>query len=189
MLVPQGLRHPLTLLQYVQNGPSWYCTLLSYLNQAARSQGANSSRLWLQQSSWSQSDFLLGRMWGLSSSSPYPLGHMSMWLFHQSIIHSYEMSRCPIFHKCSKWAIKSTGIKSFVINDTSAQGTRTEMMDTEKRELKRKVSINLKPKIVQPSGKWMGLFIREPDVNPPVQEVTSIKCLFLKFVEDTEEGA
>lgn len=52
-----------------------------------------------------------------------------------------------------------------------------------------KVSINLKPKIVQPSGKWMGLFIREPDVNPPVQAVTSIKCLLLKFVEDTEEGA
>lgn len=125
--------------------------------------------------------------YGLSSSSAYPqdLSGVFTWSLHPSIIHSYEMSRrastYPIFQKCSKWAIKSTGIKSFLINGTRAQGTPKEMMDFEKRELKRKVSINLKLETVQPSGKWMGLFFGEPDMNPPVHAFVNIKCLLPKF--------
>ena len=39
------------------------------------------------------------------------------------------------------------------------------MMDAEKRELEREVSINLRLEILQHSGKWTGFVLRQLEVN------------------------
>lgn len=57
-------------------------------------------------------------------------------------------------------SIKSTDIKPFLVNDTGTRESQKEMMDTEKRELERKVSINLRMEFTQHGRKSMSLFLR-----------------------------